>query len=505
MTVTLDGASLDINEVIRVSRNGEEVVISAEAMEKVERSRDHLEKIILDDNPAYGIKTGFGELCNVSIPREDAMELQKNLVRSHAAGVGDPLPRDISRGIMLIRLNSLIKGHSGVSVDVVETLVAMLNKNVVPVIPSQGSVGSSGDLAPLAHMSLVLMGEGEVLSGEGARESVQDGGEAMSKAGIDTVDFHEKDGLALLNGTAPMCSILAHAIYDSYNLLGHALIASAMSLDALKGSVKPFDERIHEVRPHKGQSVIAGRMRNLLEGSGILAAHRDCSKVQDAYTLRCIPQVLGAVLDTLDYVEKVLAIEMNAATDNPLIFEGTSISGGNFHGEPIAFVSDFLSIVLAEVANFSERRIARLIDGRLSELPAFLVEEGGLNSGYMIAQYTAASLASENKSLAHPASVDSIPTSANQEDHVSMGTTASRKALQIARNVEKVVAIELLCAAQGLDFHDEASSPVIEKVQKAIRCSVPHYGKDRIVAKDIEKMCALMKSEYLMEIAGIRF
>ncbi|HEQ79180.1 MAG TPA: histidine ammonia-lyase, partial [Euryarchaeota archaeon] len=358
----------------------------------------------------------------------------------------------------------------------------------------------SGDLAPLAHLALVLIGEGmaehedEIISGK----------EALSRANLQPLILEEKDGLALLNGTAAMTSLACLSLHDATVLVSHALLASAMTLDSLEGSIKPFDGRIHKARPHPGQMKVARGMQELLKDSGILKGHADCSRVQDAYSLRCVPQVLGAVVDTISFAKDVLTIEMNSATDNPLVFGKDSISGGNFHGEPVALVSDYLAIALSEVANISERRTARLLDRRLSNLPPFLTENVGLNSGYMVAQYTAASLASENKVLAHPASVDTIPTSANQEDHVSMGTTASRKLAEIVKNTKYVVAIEMLVAVQALDFHQLTSSPLIEDAKRQIRDRIPSLKEDREIHVDINAMTKLMDEEEILTAGKMR-
>ena len=488
--IVIDGENLNIEKVIRVARGMEKVGISPEAKDRIEKSRMAVEDIINSDRIAYGIKTGFGELQNIIIPQKDVKKLQKNLILSHSAGVGRPLDTEIVRAAMLIRANALAKGYSGVRYLVIKTLIDMLNKRVHPIMPEKGSVGASGDLAPLAHMAMVLIGEGVAeYKGE-----VMEGKKAMEKAGIDTIELEAKEGLALINGTPVMNAIASLAIYDSINLIKHAHISAAMSIEALKGSDRPFDERIHAVRPHKGQVNSAKNLRMLLKGSEIIEKHRD-RQVQDAYTLRCTPQILGAVMDTINYVKGVVEVEMNSATDNPLIFpDGDSISGGNFHGEPLALAMDFLKIALTDMGNLSERRIFRLLDPKLSALPPFLTENSGLNSGFMIAQYSAAALSSENKVLSHPSSVDTIPTSANQEDHVSMGANAALHARKLLENVESIVAIELLCSAQALEYADEKPSEASTIAKSVIRKYVDPLKEDRPVYRDIEKIKELIKS-----------
>jgi len=458
---------------------------------KIEKSRQVIEAAIREGRTVYGVNTGFGDLANVSIAASDVADLQVNLIRSHSVGVGEPFPEEVVRGMMLLRANALAKGFSGVRLEVVETLLRMLNRGVVPVVPQQGSVGSSGDLAPLAHMVLVMIGEGEAFL-EGKR---MDGAEAMRRADIPLVVLQAKEGVALINGTQSMTAVGVLAIHDALRLVSDATVAGAMSLEALRGTRAAYDARIHAVRPHEGQVDAARALLSILADSEINRSHADCGKVQDAYSLRCFPQVLGASIDAIRYVSSVLEVEINAATDNPLVFpdDGTVVSGGNFHGQPVALAMDFLSIALSEIANIAERRINRLVDPKLSGLPPFLTRNSGLQSGMMIAQYTAASLVSENKVLAHPASVDSIPTSAEQEDHVSMGTIAARKARQILENVKNVVAIEYLCAAQGLDLLAPLRpSEALERAHALIRTMVPELTDDRPLYSDIVKIRQLM-------------
>jgi histidine ammonia-lyase len=505
MTVVIDGESLTIDEVVRVARLGAKVELSETALDGILASRDVIESAIRKGDTVYGVNTGFGDLAEVSIDDDDVAKLQVNLIRSHSVGVGEPFSDDIVRGMMLLRANALSKGFSGVRLDVIETLLDMLNKGVVPVVPQQGSVGSSGDLAPLSHMALVLIGEGRATY----KGKEYTGAEAMKKAGVRPIALQAKEGVALINGTQPMCAVGSLVVYDAMELIRNASIAAAMSLEALRGTRRAFDERIHFARNHEGQLDVARAMLEILQDSEINESHTDCGKVQDAYSLRCIPQVLGASLDTIRYVRSILEIEINSATDNPLVFaEGSEvISGGNFHGQPIALAMDFLGIALAEIANISERRTNRLVNPNLSGLPPFLTKEGGLESGMMIAQYTAAALVSENKILAHPASVDSIPTSADQEDHVSMGTIAARKAMQILENVKNVIAIEYMCAAQGIDLLSPLNpSKPIGGAMKHIRERVPVLEDDRPLHEDISGIRETMKDRLIVtgveEITG---
>ncbi len=505
MVVSIDGETLTIEDVVNVARHHFEVTLDNDARERILASREIVDTALGEGRTVYGVNTGFGDLANVSIEGKDLAQLQVNLIRSHSAGVGNPFPTEVVRGMMLLRANALAKGFSGVRTTVVETLIEMLNKDVVPVVPEQGSVGSSGDLAPLAHMVLVMIGEGEAFY----RDEQIPGSTAMKKAGIKPINLQAKEGVALINGTQPMTSIGVLAVHDAMMIVRNAAIAAAMSLEALRGTRAALDKRIHEIRPHEGQGDIAEVMRMLLPDSEINQSHANCGKVQDAYSLRCVPQVLGASLDSIRYIRSILETEINSATDNPLVFTegGDVVSGGNFHGQPIALTMDFLGIALSEIANISERRINRLVNPDLSGLPAFLTKEGGLRSGLMIAQYTAAALVSENKVLAHPASVDSIPTSADQEDHVSMGTIAARKARKILENVLNVIAIELLCASQGIDLlHPLKPSKPLQLVHQEIRKKVPVLEDDRVIAKDIDAIRELIISGNLVgnseEVAG---
>ncbi len=486
----IDGNSLTVEDVVRVARFGEKVECSGESIKRVEENRRVLEDIIESGATIYGINTGLGELVRVKIPAEDIMKLQVNLVRSHSSGVGAPMPEEVVRGAMLIRANSLLKGHSGVRPVVVETLVKFLNSGITPVVPQFGSVGASGDLAPLSHIALALIGEGDVFyRGKRMRAS-----EAMADAGIEPLILKEKEGLALLNGTAVMAGYASLAVWDSYNTLRNAVAAAAMSFEALRGTDAALDPRIMEVRPHPGQAKIARVLSELLDGSEIIERARN-EKVQDAYTLRCTPQVYGAVLDTLDYVRTVVEREINSVTDNPLIFD-TALSGGNFHGEPIALVMDFLTIAMTELGNMVERRIARLVDSKLSGLPAFLIERSGLNSGLMIPQYTAAALCNRNKVLSYPSSADTVPTSANQEDHVSMGMTSAQKLREVVSNVNYIVAIELLCANQALHIAG-ASAPAVLRIMGNL--GIEKFTEDREFSSCIERIKRMIESEALIK------
>ncbi len=494
--LVLDGDSLTIGCVVRVSRHRQPVTLAAAALERVQRARDLVERMVEQSRVVYGITTGFGNFSHVVISRDQAVELQRNLVTSHAAAVGQPFGEDVVRAVMLLRANALAKGHSGVRPVVIQTLCEMLNRGVHPVIPAQGSLGASGDLAPLSHLALVLMGRGEALF----NGCMLTGEEALAQAGLQPLELKEKEGLALINGTQVMAAIGALAVEDCRNLLKVADIVGAMSLEALGGLTDAFDPAISRVRPHPGQACTAQNLSLLVDGSDYL--RREPSRVQDAYSLRCMPQVHGAAKDAFNYTSRVMGIEINAATDNPLVFaeEERVLSGGNFHGQPLALAMDFLCMAMAEIASISERRIERLINPALNGLPAFLVKEGGLNSGFMIAQYTAASLVSENKVLSHPACVDSIPSSANQEDHVSMGATSARKLRQVIGNVANVLAIELLAAAQALEFAPgSAKGRGTGAAYQAIRALVPHLDQDRELYPDIRQAASLIISGKLVQ------
>jgi histidine ammonia-lyase len=507
MTVVLDGASLTIGDVVRVARQYEQVALGNEARQKVAKCRDIMEDLARS-NVAYGINTGFGALSNVTISPGDLEKLQINLIRSHAAGVGPALPTDVTRAMMLLRANTLAKGLSGVQLSTLETLIAMINLRVHPVIPERGSVGASGDLAPLAHLALVMVGEGEA---EYAGRRIS-GSEALKAAAIVPARLKAKEGLALTNGTQMMTAVGALMVHDATVLADCAERSGALSFDVLQGLVEAFDKRIHESRPHPGQIQSAQHMLHLLEGSKLVGSGDERVRKglhrQDAYSLRCIPQVMGAARDAINYASRVIEVELNSANDNPLIFpeDRAVLSGGNFHGQPIAIVLDLLAIALTTVGNLVERRIARLLDPNLNMgLPPFLVPDAvkaGLNSGLMTSQYSAAALASENKILAHPASADSIPTSADFEDFVSMGPAAALKLMRITENARTIVAIELLCAAQAADARGiENLSSANRETHSVVRKVVPKLHEDREISKDINNLANVLRQDVFQPTA----
>ncbi|MCR2043076.1 histidine ammonia-lyase [Anaerosalibacter massiliensis] len=495
--VVIDGNNLTIEDFVNVARKGYKVELSKKAIENVEKSRNTVDKFVDEEKVVYGITTGFGMFSNVVISKDETKMLQKNLIVSHSCGVGKALDEEIIRGVMLLRANALSKGFSGIRLSTLNTLIEMLNKKVHPIIPEKGSLGASGDLAPLSHMVLVMLGEGEAYY----KGEIIEGRKAMELAGIPTVELTSKEGLALINGTQVMTSIGTLVLYDSINLSKMADIASSLTIEALNGIVTAYDEKVHKVRPHSGQINTAKNLLQLLKGSNMTTTQGEI-RVQDAYSLRCIPQIHGASKDAIEYVKEKVGIEINSATDNPLIFSEMEevISGGNFHGQPMALSFDFLGIALAELANVSERRIERLVNPALSDLPAFLVEKGGLNSGFMIVQYSAASLVSENKVLAHPASVDSIPSSANQEDHVSMGTIAARKARTILDNTRKVIAMEILTACQAIDLRGNSGLGIGSNiVYNIVRENTSKIIDDIIMYKEINKCEELIKSNIILD------
>jgi histidine ammonia-lyase len=504
--VVIDGNSLKLEDVEKVAAQNLSVQLSQRAYKQISKSRKCVEAIITENKPVYGITTGFGKFKDISIDSKDSKILQHNLILSHAAGVGESFDQIVVRAILLLRINALAKGFSGVRLDLIELLIALLNKNIHPFIPIKGSLGASGDLAPLAHLALVLIGEGHAY----VNKELLPAAKALLRAKLKPLNLEAKEGLALTNGTQVMAALGALTLLNAERLAKVADIIGAMSLEAQLGSARAFNADLHKARPHPGQIKSASNLRKLLKDSSIMHSHVDCSLVQDAYSLRCMPQVHGASRQTFEHVRSVLEIEINSATDNPLLINDVVQYGGNFHGQPLALALDYLAIALAELANISERRTERLVNPALSNgLPAFLTENGGLNSGYMIAQYTAASLVSENKVLAHPASVDSIPTSANQEDHVSMGAISARKAFSILDNLNKVLAIELICAAQGLDFriangnnNNKQLLPgkAVLAAYKLVRKKIPHLKEDRQVHLDINAAEMLIKSGELIAI-----
>ncbi|MEX0851278.1 MAG: histidine ammonia-lyase [Gaiellaceae bacterium] len=497
--LVLTGEDLTLADVWDVAVHGAKATIADSAKDRMRAARELLESI--RGEHTYGVNTGFGRFVSAHIPDELAEELQLRLLRSHACGVGEPYPDDVVRGAMLLRANALAKGYSGARVETVELLVECLNRGVLPLVPARGSVGASGDLAPLAHLALPLVGEGEAVV-EGER---LDGGAALRRVGLEPITLASKEGLSLVNGTQFMCSMAALGVERAKRLAGTADLACALTLESLQGSRSSFAPAVHRARPLKGQQEAAANVWRLLEGSAIIESHRWCDKVQDAYSLRCAPQVHGACRDLLDYIEATVTVELNAATDNPLVLleEGEIVSAGNFHGQPLAFALDVLALAAAELASISERRTERLVNPSLSDgLPPFLVEEGGLNSGFMIPQYVAAALVSENKVMAHPASVDSIPTSAGQEDHVSMGNAAGLKALRVLDNSERTLAIELLAGTQAIEF----LAPLrpgegVSAVHDFVRTLSDRLTEDRSLSADIERVAEAVRSRAVLVAA----
>ncbi len=496
--IIIDGDSLGITDVVDVAKNNYKVKLSDKAIKKVKESRELVDKLVSDEKTVYGITTGFGKFSDVFISKDETKKLQKNLIFSHSCGVGNPLKQEIVRAIMLLRVNALAKGNSGIRLCVLKTIINMINKGVHPIIPEKGSLGASGDLAPLAHMVLVLIGEGEAIyKGKRLKGKI-----AMNKAGIQIVELTSKEGLALINGTQVMTAIGAITVHDAFNLMKIADIISGLSFEASNGIIDAFDEKIHNLRRYDGQRNTANNLLKVLSGSRMTSKQGEI-RVQDAYTLRCIPQIHGASKDAINYVYDKVSIEINSATDNPLIFpeHNEIISGGNFHGQPLALAFDFLSIAISETANVSERRIERLVNPALSGLPAFLIENGGLNSGFMIIQYSAASLVSENKVLSHPASTDSIPSSANQEDHVSMGTIAARKSNEILDNTITVLAMELLCACQAIDLRGNKGLGIgTERIYNLVRNNVSLIEKDEIMNDKINICKEIIKSDKFVSL-----
>jgi histidine ammonia-lyase len=499
-SIQIDSDSLTIEQVVAIARDGLKVTASEAGHQRVKQAYQLVSKWVAEKKVIYGITTGFGALCDVPISFEDTRVLQSKIFMSHAAGVGAPLASEVVRAVMAIRLHDLFMGYAGCSCHALDYLIAFLNQDLIPVVPEKGSVGASGDLAPMAHLGLVLIGQGEAFF-KGQRLF---GADALTRIGLKPLKLGPGEGLALINGTQVMTAIAALVVYDAVRLAKLADVACAMSLEVLMGSNSEFDPRIHQIRPHPGQVASARNMLRLLEQSEVLLSHEGCARIQDAYTLRCSPQIHGASKDSVIHARKVVGIEINSTTTNPLIFVDTGEIrlGGNFHGQPIAMAADYLSMGIAELGNVSERRIERLVNPQLSELPAFLIKDGGLNSGLMIAQYTAAALVSENKVLAHPACVDSIPTSANKEDHVSMGTIAIRQTREILDNVTHIIAVELICAAQAYDLLTLQKKLKAGKGTAAayqiIRKKIPFLDQDRVLAMDIEAMVTMIKNNEIL-------
>ncbi|MCD8234415.1 MAG: histidine ammonia-lyase [Cloacibacillus porcorum] len=491
-TVHLDGKSLTLQDVVNVARKGYKVEIAPAAKEQIKECAASVSEWVKEGRVVYGITTGFGDLASVVIPRDKGCQLQENLLLSHACGYGEPYPEDVVRAIMLLRINTLTRGFSGISLETLQQMVDYLNLGIHPVVPTQGSVGASGDLCPLSHVAISLIGHGEVVY-KGQKMSAS---EALAKVGMKPVELQPKEGLALNNGTTVMNAVAALCIVDAMNMMKNADVAASMSAEALHAVPYAFDRRTHDLRPQVGQGVVAENIRRLIEGSEIIEAFKK-DRVQDAYSLRCLPQVHGASRDAIGYVKEKVEIEINSVTDNPIIFhkDGDAISGGNFHGQPMAMAMDFFGIAAAEFASISERRVARLVDHKLSDLPPFLVSDSGVNSGFMIPQYTAAAIVSENKVLAHPSVVDSIPTSANQEDHVSMGGYSARKGRQILDNTNRVIAVEMVNAAQGMDFRaplkpGKGSGAAFKEFRK----HVPFYEKDQFMQPLLLKSLELVEN-----------
>lgn len=489
-TLTLTPGTLSLDTLRQIWQSDVQITLPEQAVRDMDASAAIVQAIIDRGDPAYGINTGFGKLAQTRIPDEQLEDLQRNLILSHSVGVGQPLDARVVRLLMAIKAASLARGYSGIRSSVVQTLVQIFNAGLIPHIPEKGSVGASGDLAPLSHMTLALFGEGRI----GHQGQWLPADQALAQAGIRPIRLAAKEGLALINGTQVSTALALHGLFLAEHLFDSAVLAGALSVDAAKGSDAPFDPRVHEIRGQPGQIEVARRYRALLAGSAIRQSHLvSDNKVQDPYSLRCQPQVMGAIHDLMAQATQTLLAEANAVTDNPLVFAGREgqpdqvISGGNFHAEPVAFAADMLALAIAEIGGLAERRVALLIDASISGLPPFLVPEPGLNSGFMIAHVTAAALASENKSLAHPGSVDSLPTSANQEDHVSMATFAARRLADMASNTAHIVGIELLCAAQGIDFHAPLKTSVpLQALHAQIRQDVAFYDRDRLLAPDLD-------------------
>ncbi|ATB47789.1 histidine ammonia-lyase [Corallococcus macrosporus] len=495
--ILIDGDTLKLEEILQVARNEATVELSPEAATRVQASRALVDRVAAGDTPAYGINTGFGTLAEVRIDKKDLRDLQRNLILSHACGVGTPLPLPEARALLLLRCNVLAKGYSGIRMETLSLALDMLNRDVVPVVPERGSVGASGDLAPLAHLALVFIGEGEAFY-QGQRLPAK---QALQRAGLQPVVLEAKEGLALVNGTQAMCAVGTLLQLRAESLADIADVAGAMTLEGLLGSHKPFIPEIHDVRAHPGQKDVAAHLRRILVGSELVESHINCSKVQDPYSLRCMPQVHGAAREGIAFSRRILEVEVNSATDNPLVFADTEriVSGGNFHGQPISLAMDVVAMALTQLSSISERRVEQLVNPALSNLPAFLAKNSGLNSGFMIAQVTSAALVAESRVLSHPASVDSIPSSAGREDHVSMGMTAALKGRQVSDFARSCLAIEILVAAQALDFRLPLKpGKGALAAYELVRSKVPHMDKDRELHRDIEAVSQLVDSGELL-------
>lgn len=489
---------LTVEKALALTRSECYAYLSDTSLTGIERSKRSIDKILVDKKVVYGINTGFGPLCNQLISPKETSLLQLNILKSHSVGVGNPLPEKLSKLMLLLKIHSLARGFSGVRVETVERILWHFNHDVIPVVPRQGSVGASGDLAPLAHLFLPLIGLGKVQY----QGTIIPTKKVLKEFGLPAIKLGPKEGLALINGTQFMVAYAIHIVDRLQNCLAHADIIGAMSVEALMGSAQPFREELHHLRPHPACQIIARRLRQLLHGSEIMQSHAKCERVQDPYSLRCIPQVHGASLQAWRHLKEITEIEMNSVTDNPIILQnGEALSGGNFHGQPIALPMDYAALAAAEIGNISDRRIYLMLEGKNAGLPKLLMRNTGLNSGFMLPQYTTAALVSENKTLCFPASADSIPTSLGQEDHVSMGSISGRKTLRIVKNLEKILAIELLCTSQAFDFHRPLKSgPILEACHAHIRQHIDHAGKDRVFALDIKKAINIIQSRELIKI-----
>ncbi|MEO7277797.1 MAG: histidine ammonia-lyase [Sphingomicrobium sp.] len=500
--LTLDPANIDL-ATLRALWAGAGARLDGASMLRVAAAAASVDRIVAGGKTVYGVNTGFGMLANTRIPQGRLAELQTNLILSHSAGLGAPLPRHVTRLMIMLKLLGLGRGHSGVRPMVIETLQTLIDRDAMPLIPSQGSVGASGDLAPLAHLISALMGYGQIC----VAGSVMSAAAALERLGLAPIELGPKEGLALINGTQASTALALDALFRGERVFAAAIAAGSLSVDALKGSIKPFDSRLSALRGQPGQIRVAAAIRGLLDGSEILTSHVECSRVQDPYSFRCQPQVMGAALDLLDNAARTLTTEAGAVTDNPIVFpdDDSAISGGNFHAQPVAFAADIIAIALCEVGSISERRVSVLVDPKMSGLPAFLTEDSGVNSGLMIPQVTAAALVSENKTLAYPASVDSIPTSAGQEDHVSMAPIAARKAGQIACNAAGVIAVELMAAAEGIDYHlPLRTSPGLASIHATVRAHSPHFTADRYWAGEMAALqAAVLDGSFGADVIGL--
>jgi histidine ammonia-lyase len=491
------GKKITIEDVYSVaSAVGTKVELNRQALDNINKNRKIVDKILEGKTSVYGINTGFGSLSDVRVEKNDLKKLQVNLIRSHSAGVGEPISEEYARAIMLLRAHNLSLGFSGVRNNVVNSLVFFINNNIIPVIPEKGSVGASGDLAPLAHLALCLIGEGEVIYNGSRRKSV----DVIKELNGEKLELEAKEGLALINGTQFMTGLACLGLMESESLLRHADIIAALTIESVKGSFAPFDIRMSQIRPHSGQLTVSRNLISLSKNSEIADSHKNCGKVQDPYSLRCVPQVHGAVRDAVSYMRKTVDTEINSVTDNPIVFEDSIISGGNFHGEPIALALDFATIAMSEIGSISERRVDKILTPAFSGgLPAYLVRNSGLNSGFMIAQYTAAALVNENKVLSYPSCVDSIPTSNNKEDHVSMGATGARKFLSVLDNIETILAIELMVAVEACEQrHPLRPAKALNKAIEAVRSEVEPLHEDRVLSDDIQKIKRLIKSKKIL-------